>query len=843
MSELAPAVDIGCTTVGTPHLNRKCKVLTRQCSDLESSKGNGSTNVVVRIRVIPSSTTIAMVDGGGSPLIALRLPNLRPVLLDRENTNAVSCTTVNKDESELILNVFPCCLLPVNSYKCVESLRQYDHGSGESLNDSFSHSYIHTRIDISAVLDVEQPVFDIKHVVGNAKGMSQSVHQIICASTNKVVGCHVLSDGKLLAKRCFNKKVSFIEILKEEVRDLLDPSFMSKSETANGHSGKMTLGEAVPELGKDPNSRKNGSPLELLSALHPSPILSKEEHPAGIRRELEKIEMNGEDLCLPIAPNKLDTVDRGGDKNDVKSRACIFKLGDDCRRDDFLPTRARLRPVESTSSSKRKQQHQQPKTQQQKETTIAATKTNHSTSKRKQQQQLAEKQQHQQPAEKQQQERKNENWNSGWNSGTIEVGIQDSNSDNHGLPCKRCVASMGTRSQTTLSSQLSRYDVKIMISSSLTVESDWKFDNSSRKELHCQIIGMNFKGLLSGMDIKFDDEILGLLLLNSLPKSWDTFKKHHFLWKKEKKGKKGKSKEKDDDRVTTATSDDLVILQDFASVNLVSDESMWIIDSGATLHEALGLYFEVKGPSVREFKHFQILVKRQSGKKVKCIHFDNGGEYCGPFDVYCKQQGIRHEKTPPKIPPKTPQLNGLAERMNRTLIERVRCMLSEAKLPKHFWGETLYTTVHAINLSPTVALDIEMPDKIWFGKDVKSCDVQFMEDQTIEDIDKNDGFDVPLDDDVEEEQEMSQDENQDGEEPECYQESIESKKRKKAWQSKLFKHVDLRYHCIRDALDAKLLELTKVHTDDNGANMMTKAVLIRKFEACREIVGLTITST
>ena len=36
--------------------------------------------------------------------------------------------------------------------------------------------------------------------------------------------------------------------------------------------------------------------------------------------------------------------------------------------------------------------------------------------------------------------------------------------------------------------------------------------------------------------------------------------------------------------MTTATSDDLVILHDPNSHNLVSDESMWIIDSGATLH-------------------------------------------------------------------------------------------------------------------------------------------------------------------------------------------------------------------------------------------------------------------
>ncbi|RDY00404.1 hypothetical protein CR513_16425, partial [Mucuna pruriens] len=63
--------------------------------------------------------------------------------------------------------------------------------------------------------------------------------------------------------------------------------------------------------------------------------------------------------------------------------------------------------------------------------------------------------------------------------------------------------------------------------------------------------------------------------------------KHCFLWKKENKGKKGKSKEKDhddDDHVTTAISDDLVILRDFDTVNLVCGESMWIINSGTTLH-------------------------------------------------------------------------------------------------------------------------------------------------------------------------------------------------------------------------------------------------------------------
>ncbi|GMI74628.1 hypothetical protein like AT1G49340 [Hibiscus trionum] len=92
----------------------------------------------------------------------------------------------------------------------------------------------------------------------------------------------------------------------------------------------------------------------ISGVLYPIP---KEERRAGIRRELEKIQMNGKDLYLPTAPNKLVrgikldsgiplqsaakvpimitfyVIDRDGDENDVKPQACIFKVGDDCRQD------------------------------------------------------------------------------------------------------------------------------------------------------------------------------------------------------------------------------------------------------------------------------------------------------------------------------------------------------------------------------------------------------------------------------------------------------------------------------------------------------------------------------
>jgi hypothetical protein len=100
------------------------------------------------------------------------------------------------------------------------------------------------------------------------------------------------------------------------------------------------------------------------------------------------------------------------------------------------------------------------------------------------------------------------------------------------------------------------------------------------------------------------------------------------------------------------------------------------------------------------FKQFQVLVERETKNKIKCLCTNNGGEYIGPFDAYCKEQGIRHQCTPMK----TPHLNVFYDRMNKTIVERVRYLLSSSKLPKHYWSEGLLATVYLINLSPSYPL-------------------------------------------------------------------------------------------------------------------------------------------
>ena len=103
------------------------------------------------------------------------------------------------------------------------------------------------------------------------------------------------------------------------------------------------------------------------------------------------------------------------------------------------------------------------------------------------------------------------------------------------------------------------------------------------------------------------------------------------------------------------------------------------------------------------------MVERETGRTLKCLRSDNGGEYTSnEFRGYCSKHGIRHIKTVPGIP----QHNGVAERMNRTILEKVRSMLKTANLAKEFWGAAVTTACYLINRTPCVPLGLETPESV-----------------------------------------------------------------------------------------------------------------------------------
>ncbi|CAH1415477.1 unnamed protein product [Lactuca virosa] len=119
-----------------------------------------------------------------------------------------------------------------------------------------------------------------------------------------------------------------------------------------------------------------------------------------------------------------------------------------------------------------------------------------------------------------------------------------------------------------------------------------------------------------------------------------------------------------------------------------------------------------KSETFERFKEFKQEVENQLGRNIKMLRSDRGGEYLSTeFLDYLKECGIVSQLTPPR----TPQLNGVAERRNRTLLDMVCSMMSRASLPISFWGYALETAAHILNLVPTKKV-AKTPHEMWTGK-------------------------------------------------------------------------------------------------------------------------------
>ena len=77
-----------------------------------------------------------------------------------------------------------------------------------------------------------------------------------------------------------------------------------------------------------------------------------------------------------------------------------------------------------------------------------------------------------------------------------------------------------------------------------------------------------------------------------------------------------------------------------------------------------------------KFKEYVAYVENQTNFKIKALRSDNGGEYISKeFNEFCSEKGISRQFTLPYS-----EQNGVAERMNRSILETTRSMLYEANL-------------------------------------------------------------------------------------------------------------------------------------------------------------------
>ena len=102
-----------------------------------------------------------------------------------------------------------------------------------------------------------------------------------------------------------------------------------------------------------------------------------------------------------------------------------------------------------------------------------------------------------------------------------------------------------------------------------------------------------------------------------------------------------------------------------------------------------------------------------TGKKIKVLLLDNGGEYTDKdFTNFCVKEGIKREWTTPY----NPEQNGVAERKNKTIVGATKVMLYDQDLPKYLWAEACNTIVYIQNRTPHRASGKRTPKGVFIGK-------------------------------------------------------------------------------------------------------------------------------
>lgn len=103
--------------------------------------------------------------------------------------------------------------------------------------------------------------------------------------------------------------------------------------------------------------------------------------------------------------------------------------------------------------------------------------------------------------------------------------------------------------------------------------------------------------------------------------------------------------------------------------------------------------------------------ERITGNKVRALHTDNDGEYTrGEFVELLKRKEIMPRCTCAD----TSQHNGIAERLNHTLLNMGHAMLEEKRVPKKFWTDAITTAVYLQNRITSSSLPInKTPYELW----------------------------------------------------------------------------------------------------------------------------------
>ena len=123
--------------------------------------------------------------------------------------------------------------------------------------------------------------------------------------------------------------------------------------------------------------------------------------------------------------------------------------------------------------------------------------------------------------------------------------------------------------------------------------------------------------------------------------------------------------------------------------------------------QCCAVYFlKSKSEVPEKFKEFEARVYNDCGLNIGTLRSDNGGEYLSKeFRAYLKSKGQL-------TVPHSPEQNGVAERMNRTLME-----MAHAGLPDKYWTEAVDVAAYIRNRTSTSSIKgYKTPLQVWSGE-------------------------------------------------------------------------------------------------------------------------------
>nr|GEU73717.1 retrovirus-related Pol polyprotein from transposon TNT 1-94 [Tanacetum cinerariifolium] len=218
---------------------------------------------------------------------------------------------------------------------------------------------------------------------------------------------------------------------------------------------------------------------------------------------------------------------------------------------------------------------------------------------------------------------------------------------------------------------------------------------------------------LANIEVKFEDEDLALLLLTSLPASYEHFV-DTLLY--------GQEAFTLEDVMATLNSKEI---KERSKANGDDGEGLYVRgrtnrrDSrqlrGKSRSKSRGerlKYYICQSEDHLKRNYLKNTHKKSTGSGSARFH--HGFRMFIPHDTHefeqlCIESGITRHLTVAG----TSQQNGVAERMNKTLMDKVRCLLIHSGLPKTFWAEATCTAAYLISRSPLTAIEKKTPMEMY----------------------------------------------------------------------------------------------------------------------------------